>query len=433
MKNLKFHFIGIGGVGMSGIALLVSGLGASVSGSDLEETLSVKMLSNQGVDVVVGPHSAGNVPNDVDVVVFSSAVKPDNPERIRADQLNVRVVRRGEFLAELAKEFDFSIAVSGSHGKTTTTAMMAHILKESGKNPAFMVGGKVIGWQNSAGIGDAKILVTEIDESDGTQAFFHANCAVILNIEDDHAWSAGGREKLFDSFRKVANQSQKTFAWGGEFPNQILQSVEQVEFLNEDKIPEELSVPQVGAHNRYNAYAALKAVGQVGISEKQAIEALKSFPGVDRRMTTLFENENTNFTLLEDYAHHPTELRSLLNALHESWPNRSINLIFQPHRFERVKRYGSEFAVELSAADSVVVVSPFAAWCNDSDLANPKQIADEIVDTKKIYIDVKNDDFTEVVNHVKTNFPKENSVIAIVGAGTITRIGPNLTDYYEID
>ncbi len=415
---------------MSGIALLVSGLGADVSGSDLEKSVSVKMLLNHGVDVKVGVHCQDNVPNDVDVVIFSSAVKPDNPEMVRAKELDARIIRRGNFLAELADEFDFSIAVSGSHGKTTTTAMIAHILKETGKNPAFMVGGKVIGWHNSAQIGDAKILVTEIDESDGTQSFFHANCAVILNIEDDHAWSAGGREQLFESFRKVAQQSHKTFAWGGEFPNQILGDVEQVEFLKENEIPENLSVPQVGKHNLWNAYAAMKAVEQVGVSQKQAIDALKSFPGVDRRMTTLFESKNRQFTLLEDYAHHPTEVRNLIKALRESWPNRSIQIIFQPHRFERVKRYGSEFAKELSAVDSVVVVSPFAAWCNDSDLANPKLIADEITNAEKVYIDVENDDFSEVVEYVQNSFSKENSVVAIVGAGTITRIGQELVGYY---
>ncbi len=415
---------------MSGIALIVSGLGTKVTGSDLEESNSVTMLREANIEVFSGGHCSENVAEDVDLVIFSSAVTQDNPEMVIAAERGIRRVRRGEFLAELAQQFDFSIAVSGSHGKTTTTAMIAHILKMTGRKPAFMVGGKIIGWDRSAEIGDASILVTEIDESDGTQAFFHADCAVILNIEDDHAWSAGGQEKLFASFRKVAQQSKKAFAWPGELPDRILSDVEQIEFLQLEKIPQNLSVPQVGKHNLYNAFAALNAVQQVGVSQIDAIDALKSFPGVARRMTTLFENQKQNFTLLEDYAHHPTELRSLLNALRESWPNRSINLIFQPHRFERVKRYGREFAKELSAADSVIVVSPFAAWCNDSDLADPKQIADEIVNTEKIYIDVKNDDFTEVVNYVKTNFPKENSVVAIVGAGSITKICPDLQKFY---
>ena len=429
-KRNHIHFIGIGGVGMSGIALILSELGYSISGSDLIRSYGSKALEALGVSLEYGPHCGENLPPETDIVVYSSAVTPENLEYVTAIHKGIRLVRRGEFLAEMAMSFPVSVAVSGSHGKTTTTAMLVHILKENGLNPAYMVGGAVCGWESAASAGDAKILVTEIDESDGTQAHFLPTIALILNIEDDHAWSAGGTDALFQSFRTVAESSEQTFAFCDGMTESVLSGVNQVEFLTEDDIPAELTVPQAGLHNRKNAYAAILAAEQLGISRLNAIKAMATFPGVSRRMTTIADDKIRDFTLIEDYAHHPTEVRATIDALREAYPNRNLAVIFQPHRYERVKRYKAEFAMELKAADQIWVTPPFAAWVNDDSLASPEEIVSLMNHKNAVYIDTPNDDFTDLVREIRANIATDNVVLAVFGAGTITKLCPVLKDIY---
>ena len=414
---------------MSGMASILLELGASVSGSDLKESSTTTRLVVQGAKISIGTHQAEHIPSGCDLVIFSSAVNPTNKEYIEAKAQNIRLVRRGIFLAELAKGFTSTIAVSGSHGKTTTTAMLVHIFKSCGLDPAYMIGGSVIGNGANASAGDQTVFITEIDESDGTQAFFKPHISLILNIEDDHAWSAGGVKALFESFQSVARVSNHCFAWKSHDTTKLLSPFSSVEFIDQADIPNQLEVPQIGLHNLIDATMAMKAALAYGLDQTQIIDALSTFPGVKRRMTTHGKDESRNLILLEDYAHHPTELDFLYHALRGVSQGKELAIIFQPHRYERVKRYHKEFSEVLAKFDKVILVPPFAAWKQDSALADPKLL---LVDSDPEKVKYCEKPLTTVPQLALDFFPTTNAIIAVVGAGDVASIIPELKNKLEL-
>ena len=422
MNDLDYgavHFIGIGGVGMSGMATILDEFGTKVTGSDLVTNQSIVNMKKSGIRISIGPHQALNLPTRCDLVVFSSAIPTDNPELVAAIRKGVPTIRRGLFLAELGQRFPFTIAISGSHGKTTTTAMLVHIFKSLGLNPAFMVGGTVATWSTSASFGAGKIFITEIDESDGTQRYFYPDVSVILNVEDDHAWSAGGKDELFDSFRQVALNSKQCFAWKDSHTQNLLHSIESVTLVSEQAIDSQLKVPQIGHHNLIDANMALQAALAYGLDRKQVMTALATFPGVKRRMSTHGEDSERNILLIEDYAHHPTELECFYGALQEIANGRKLVIIFQPHRYERIKRYHQEFSKVLSKFDKVILCPPFAAWKADQSLADPKLLMRELSPDQGVYWE---GNFSDLPKYVVEHCPSEEVVISVVGAGDISQL-----------
>jgi UDP-N-acetylmuramate--alanine ligase len=338
----RLHFIGVGGAGMSGLALVCARLGASVSGSDRADSSYIERLREAGLDPVVG-HKAANLPEGAEVIV-STAIGEDNPELSLARERGQQVTHRGELLARLCAEKRL-IAVAGTHGKTTTTAMIVWALRAIGADPAFFVGGEVPGVGEggaaaNSGWGEGEWVVAEADESDGSFLELHPEAAVVTNIEMDHHSRWGSVAELraaFDRFVEGARVAE--FDAGAPGPAEL-----------------PLAVP--GAHNLLNARAALAAVELAGLDVAVAAAALGDFPGVRRRLE--LKGERDGARVYDDYAHHPTEVRAALSALRELGPERLI-AAFQPHLYSRTKAFAEEFGGALALADEAVVLDVYPA------------------------------------------------------------------------
>jgi UDP-N-acetylmuramate--alanine ligase len=338
----RLHFVGIGGAGMSGLALVCHDLGAEVSGSDRSDSSYVRRLREEGIVAGVG-HDVANLPETGEVVV-STAIAEDNPELAAARERGMAVLHRGELLAELCGEKRL-IAVAGTHGKTTTTAMLVWALRALGADPAFFVGGEVPGLAEgsaaaNAGWGEGEWVVAEADESDASFLRLRPEIAVITNIEMDHHARWGSVAELRAAFAE--------FAAGARL----------AEFDEDSPGPADLALAVPGRHNRLNARAALAAIGLAGLDVSGAAAALASFPGVRRRLELKGEREGT--AVYDDYAHHPTEVRAALSALRELGPGRLI-AVFQPHLYSRTKAFAEEFGAALALADEAVVLDVYPA------------------------------------------------------------------------
>jgi len=338
----RLHFVGIGGAGMSGLALVCHGLGAEVSGSDRSDSSYIRRLRGEGIDAGVG-HDATNLPEAGEVVV-STAIAEDNPELAAARERELTILHRGELLAELCAEKRL-IAVAGTHGKTTTTAMLVWALRGLGADPAFFVGGEVPGLAEgsaaaNAGWGEGEWVVAEADESDASFLRLKPEIAVITNIEMDHHARWGSVAELRAAFAEFAEGARLA------------------EFDEDSPGPAELQLAVPGPHNRLNARAALAAVELAGLDTGKAAEALAGFPGVRRRLELKGEREGT--AVYDDYAHHPTEVRAALSALRELGEGRLI-AVFQPHLYSRTKAFAEEFGAALALADEAVVLDVYPA------------------------------------------------------------------------
>jgi UDP-N-acetylmuramate--alanine ligase len=338
----KIHFIGIGGAGMSGLALVCSRLGAAVTGSDRADSSYMERLRGAGLEPAVG-HDAGNLP-EAAVLVVSTAIAVDNPELSRARELGLTVRTRGELLAELCSRKRL-IAVAGTHGKTTTAAMTAWALRALGADPAFFVGGEVPamgedGEAANAGWGEGEWVVAEADESDGSFLELRPEVAVVTNVEMDHHSHWGSVAELRDAFERfVAEARVAEFDAGSPGPAELL-----------------LAVP--GEHNVLNARAALAAIAETGADVAAAADAIADFPGVRRRLER--KGDAGGAAVYDDYAHHPTELRAALAALRGLGGDRLI-AVFQPHLYSRTKAFAAEFGAALALADEAIVLDVYPA------------------------------------------------------------------------
>jgi len=355
----RLHFVGIGGAGMSGLALVCKELGAGVSGSDRSDSSYMERLRASGVDAAVG-HDAAGLPEDVEVVV-STAIGEDNPELSLARERGLKVLHRGELLAELCAEKRL-IAVAGTHGKTTTTAMLVWALRAIGADPAFFVGGEVPGigatGAANAGWGAGEWVVAEADESDASFLRLRPEVAVVTNVEMDHHTRWGSLAELHRAFREFiapaaaaalpADASLSDLAGGGRT----------LGFDASSPGPETVPLAVPGVHNLLNARAALAAVELAGLDVGAAASALADFPGVRRRLE--LKGERSGARIYDDYAHHPTEVRAALSALRELEPERLV-AVFQPHLYSRTKALTEEFGAALALADEVAVLDVYPA------------------------------------------------------------------------
>ena len=366
----RLHFVGIGGAGMSGLALVCHGLGAEVSGSDRSDSSYVRRLREEGIVAGVG-HDVANLPETGEVVV-STAIAEDNPELAAARERGMEVLHRGELLAELCGEKRL-IAVAGTHGKTTTTAMLVWALRALGADPAFFVGGEVPGLAEgsaaaNAGWGEGEWVVAEADESDASFLALRPEVAVITNIEMDHHSRWGSVSELSAAFRDFAAPAKGLAlpapgSLPGEPPTDVLYreadgEKDVVGFDAERPGPPQLSLRVWGRHNLFNARAALAAIGLAGMDVAAAAEALHDFPGVGRRLE--HKGRCAEADVYDDYAHHPTEVRAALEALRGRSPLRLV-VVFQPHLYSRTKALAEEFGAALALADEAVVLDVYAA------------------------------------------------------------------------
>ncbi len=359
--NRTIHFIAIGGAGMSGLALVCHRLGATVTGTDRADSSYMQRLRDAGLQPRVG-HDADAVPEGADVV-YSTAIAEDNPELVRARERGQRLMHRGELLAELCAERPL-VAVAGTHGKTTTAAMLAHVLRAAGADPAFLLGGELIGAgpdgeATNAEWGDGGWIVVEADESDASFLRLRPQVAVITNVELDHHSRWSSRAELVEAFRRFCEPAGGLALLADPGLDALVAEQRVVRF-DEDAPgpPLELRVP--GRHNVLNARAALVAIDLIGgpLSLDDAAAALASFPGVRRRLEPVGERDGAR--VFSDYAHHPTEVAVALAALRELEPRRLI-AIFQPHLYSRTEALGDQLGAQLAAADEVVVLDVYAA------------------------------------------------------------------------
>jgi UDP-N-acetylmuramate--alanine ligase len=358
-EGRKLHFIAIGGAGMSGLALVARDLGAEVTGSDRAESSYVERLRAAGLAPRIG-HDAGSVPPDADVVV-STAIAEENPELARARERGQRVLHRGQLLAEVCAQRRL-IAVSGTHGKTTTAGMIIHALRETGADPAFLLGGELPGAgpgaeATNAGWGDGEWIVAEADESDASFLELRPEVAVVTNVELDHHSRWGSRADLVGAFARFAGPAEG-LALGAEPDLDAVAGDQRVIRFDAETPgpPLELAVP--GRHNLLNARAALAALELAGFDLGPAARALTSFPGIVRRLER--KGTRDGVVVYDDYAHHPTEVAAALAALRELGPRRLI-AVFQPHLYSRTKALAPRFGAALAAADVIGVLDVYAA------------------------------------------------------------------------
>jgi UDP-N-acetylmuramate--alanine ligase len=392
VKNI--HFVGIGGSGMSGIAEVLSNLGFGISGSDLADNATTKRLAGLGVRTMVG-HAAENVAG-ADAVVVSTAVKEDNPEVIAARSRKVPVVPRAQMLAELMR-LKQGVAVAGTHGKTTTTSLVASILAEGGMDPTFVIGGRLNAAGANARLGSGDFLVAEADESDASFLFLSPVISIVTNIDADHMETYGhdfGRLKqAFVDFlqrlpfygvavlcaddanvREIMPQVSKQIVTYGldaaanVRAENVLAAGGQMTFdcvrVNGSisRFPVTLNLP--GMHNVLNALAAIAVATEVGVSDEAIIKALAEFKGVGRRFQRYGEMAcpaGGSFTLVDDYGHHPVEMAATLAAARGAFPGRRLVLAFQPHRYTRTRDCFEDFVKVLNGVDALVLAEVYAA------------------------------------------------------------------------
>ncbi|MFL5899237.1 MAG: UDP-N-acetylmuramate--L-alanine ligase [Solirubrobacterales bacterium] len=359
-KERRLHFIGIGGAGMSGLALVCARLGAVVTGSDRADSSYMERLREAGLEPAVG-HDPANLPEDAEVVV-STAIGADNPELAPALERGTEPIHRGALLAELCAEKRL-IAVAGTHGKTTTTAMAIWALRAIGADPAFFVGGEVPGLgpeggTANAGWGEGDWVVAEADESDASFLRLVPEVAVVTNVEMDHHTRWGSLAELQEAFRAFAGPARGLVVPAEEEIGWLGERGAQVRFDAGSPGPAELRLALPGQHNLRNARAALGAIELAGFDVDAAAAGLAGFRGVHRRLE--LKGSRGPVQIYDDYAHHPTEVRAALLALRELRPSRLI-AVFQPHLYSRTKALAEGFGAALALADEVAVLDVYPA------------------------------------------------------------------------
>jgi UDP-N-acetylmuramate--alanine ligase len=356
----RLHFIGIGGAGMSGLALVCARLGATVTGSDRADSSYMERLRDAGLGPVVG-HDAANLPDGAEVVV-STAISEDNPELALARERGVEPTHRGALLAELCAEKRL-IAVAGTHGKTTTTAMIAWALRSLGADPAFFVGGEVPGLgpdgaAANAGWGEGEWAVAEADESDASFLRLRPEVAVVTNLEMDHHTRWGSLAELHRAFAEFLSPVDAVAVPAAGSLASLAEGKRALGFDQTTPGPADLRLAIPGRHNLLNARAALAAIELAGRDVEGAADALADFPGVRRRLE--LKGERGGAVIYDDYAHHPTEVRAALSALREAGPDR-LFAVFQPHLYSRTRALAEEFGAALALADEVAVLDVYPA------------------------------------------------------------------------
>ncbi|MBI3768190.1 MAG: UDP-N-acetylmuramate--L-alanine ligase [Deltaproteobacteria bacterium] len=385
-KQRHIHFVGIGGIGMSGIAEVLLTLGFTVSGSDLAASDATERLGRLGATIALG-HHADRVGPTVDVVVISSAVKFSNPEVVRARELKIPVIPRAEMLAELMR-MKTALAVAGTHGKTTTTSMLGHVLAQADLDPTLVIGGKVKGLGSNARLGQSRFLVAEADESDGSFLLLTPTHAVVTNIDPEHLDHYGSIERMHEAYLQFINRVpfyglavlcldsvavrallprvRKRFLTYGLASDADLQAVHtrvsadgtRFDVLERGRWIGEIALRMPGRHNAQNALAVIAVACELGIAFETIARALASFEGIHRRFEV--KGEIGGVTVVDDYGHHPEEVKATLRAAREGFGRRLV-AIFQPHRYTRTRDLFSDFLGAFDDADLLVLTEIYPA------------------------------------------------------------------------
>lgn len=465
MRRVRaMHFIGIGGVGMGGIAEVMHHLGFRVSGSDLGSNALTQRLQGLGIDVKQG-HLAEHV-EDADVVVISTAVPEENPELQRARALRIPVVRRAEMLAELMR-FQQGIAVAGTHGKTTTTSLVASLLTEGGMDPTYVIGGRLNSSSTNAYLGQSEWLVAEADESDASFLYLQPVMSIVTNIDADHLSTYDGDfEKLKQTFvdflmhlpfyglailciddehiRDVLpriGRPVRTYGFD-EIADVQAMNVRQdglrmhfdVRIDDGSDVSSEIrdvTLNMPGRHNVLNALAAITVALELGVNVKSCKRALSRFAGVGRRAQShgQLHFERGSADLLDDYGHHPTEVTATLTAVKGGWPDRRLVVVFQPHRYTRTRDLFEDFAIALSLTDVLVLTDVYAAGEEHITGADGRALARAI--RNRGVVDPVFVDSIDEVPEVLASIIEDGDVVLTLGAGSVGSLANSLPEYFN--
>jgi UDP-N-acetylmuramate--alanine ligase len=457
-KVKRIHFVGIGGSGMSGIAEVLSNLGYTVSGSDISEGAALKRLRSLGIRVIIG-HSADNIAA-ADAVVVSSAVKPDNPEVQRARALRIPIVPRAMMLAELMR-FKQGIAIAGTHGKTTTTSLVAAVLSEAGMDPTCVIGGRLNSIGTNARVGQGEFLVAEADESDASFLFLQPIIAVVTNIDADHMETYGQDfDRLKAAFAEFVNHvpfyglavlcrddahvrslmpsvTRPMITYGLEAGADLV--AEDIRWDNgrmrfravsrrEGLAPLDVTLNLPGLHNVNNALAVIAVGREVGAPDAAIVKALAEFTGVGRRFQRYGEIAiagGGHFALVDDYGHHPVEMAATLAAVRGAFPGRRVLLAFQPHRYTRTRDLFEDFVRVLSSADELVLADVYSAGeapivaADGRSLARAVRVAGKV---EPLFVEGPAEMRQAVLARVK-----DGDVVVTMGAGSIGMLAAELS------
>ena len=448
----KVHFIGIGGIGMSGIAELLKNKGFLVTGSDISDSPNVQRLIDLGIHVTIG-HNAENI-SDSELVIYSEAIPKNNVELKNALSKNLLVYSRARMISEIAKLNNSTVAISGTHGKTTTTSMVGSILKALELDPTIIVGGVVKSLESNSALGSGDTFVVEADEYNKSLLHLSPTIAVINNIDFEHIECYEDLEDLKETFIQFANSvpfygsvcacldssnvasiikriDKPLISYGIENKDvdikadNIQQKNGKVSFnakIKDRKFSVNLSVP--GRYNVYNALAALAVCETMGINIEKACNALSNFGGVKRRFDI---KANKNVMIVDDYAHHPVEVQNVVETVKENWDT-NLNVVFQPHLFSRTKEFYKDFAKALMKADNVMITEIYASRENYEESISSNLIIDEM-----LRLGHKNVSFVplnKIVKKVKS-IASDKDIFLTMGAGNIWRFAEELGKHFN--
>jgi len=451
------HFVGIGGVGMCGIAEVLHNMAFEVTGSDVQSNANTKRLQDMGVKLAVG-HDASLV-KGADVVVISSAVRADNPEVLAANDLKIPVVPRAEMLAELMR-LQQGIAIAGTHGKTTTTSLVASVLAEGGLDPTFVIGGRLNSAGSNARLGKGEYLVAEADESDASFLHLQPIISVVTNIDADHMETYGGdferlKQAFIDFLHNLPFYGLAILCIDDETVREILPQVHRPVLtygFSEDadvratgmeqegltttfhailpgsEKPFEVVLNHPGRHNVLNALAAIAVANELGVDRKSILAGLKQFAGIGRRFQVMgrIERDSGDILFVDDYAHHPREIEATLSALRNGWPERRAVVVFQPHRYTRTRDLMDDFVNVLADQDPLLVTEVYAAGESPISGADGRALCKNIRargKTAPVFVED-----VHTLPSVLADLIKENDVVLTLGAGNIGYVASTLPE-----
>jgi len=444
-KYQHIHFVGIGGIGMSGIAEVLLNLGYQVSGSDLKRSTITRRLKKKGAKIFLGHHK--NNLNSAEVVVVSSAVDGNNPEIKKAKGQNIPVVPRAEMLAELMR-MKYGVAVAGTHGKTTTTSMIGAVLQEAGLDPTLIIGGRVNSLKSNARLGKGEFLVVEADESDRSFLKLSPAISVITNIDPEHMENYGTMKALRQSFTDFANKvpfygavvachdhpevrkifphlARRLITYGiyssAEYEaKNIAQKEKETSFdvLHKGEMLGKIKMEQPGIHHVGNALATIAVARELEIPFSKIAQGLKKFKGIGRRFEIL---RKENPMVVDDYGHHPVEMEATLKAAKAGWPEEKIAVVFQPHRYTRLKNLWGDFLKVLSHADWVVVLPVYAAGEKPIVGVTAKNLFTELREKNPKLAAAYAESFEEVEAALKP-WATSKTMVLFLGAGDVTKM-----------
>ncbi|WP_461207212.1 UDP-N-acetylmuramate--L-alanine ligase [Clostridium sp. DL1XJH146] len=444
-KHKKIHFIGIGGISMSGLAEILLDKGYSVSGSDRNNSVLIEKLKSLGAEIFIG-HNSSNITKDVDLIVYTAAIPNDNPELIEGSKLNISIMDRAEFLGHIMRGHKYNVAVAGTHGKTTTTSMLSSIILQAKLDPTILVGGNLDLIDGNVKVGDSEYFITEACEYKASFLKFYPYLGIVLNIEEDHLDFYKDINEIQETFSKFAdlipddgcyiyNAEDKrayliatkatcnTLGFGiekGEIRAQNISyenGIPKFDVYKNDKYVITIKLQVPGRHNILNSLASIAAAFLLNVDNENIRLGLYNFAGTHRRFE--IKGNVNGITVIDDYAHHPTEIKATLLAT-KKFPHNRIVCVFQPHTYTRTKTLFSDFADSFGDADSLILAEIYAAREKNDGSISSTMLGNKL---RENGVDCKNfETFEEISTYLKTQL-KDGDLLLTIGAGDIYRVG----------